>query len=87
VSELRLRRSSLQWLDADGEIVALDEEALVYLSANESGALLWQALAAGTSREVLVGALVDTFGIDPAQAGRDVDAFLAELERRDLLER
>jgi hypothetical protein len=87
VSELRLRRSSLQWLEADGEVVALDEAALVYLSANESGALLWQALAAGTSRDALVGALVDRFGIEGDQAGRDVDAFLAELERRDLLER
>jgi hypothetical protein len=87
VTELRLRRSSLEWLDADGEIVALDEEALVYLTANESGALLWQALAAGASREALVDRLVATFGIDPGQAGRDVDAFLAELERRSLLER
>ena len=87
MSELRLRRSSLQWLDADGEVVALDEEALVYLSANESGALLWRALAAGTTREALSDALAGRFGIDREQAGRDVDVFLAELERRDLLER
>jgi hypothetical protein len=86
VSELRLRRSSLQWLDADGEIVALDEETLVYLSANESGAVLWEALAGGTTRDALVDALVDRFGIDNEQAARDVDTFLAELERRNLLE-
>jgi hypothetical protein len=86
VSELRLRRSSLQWLEADGEIVALDEQALVYLSANESGAVLWQALAAGTTRDGLADALAERFGLDRDQAGRDVDAFVAELERRDLLE-
>jgi hypothetical protein len=87
VSQLRLRRSSLQWLEADGEVVALDEEALLYLGANASGAVLWVALAAGTTRDRLADALAETFGIDLDRAGRDVDLFLAELERRGLLER
>jgi hypothetical protein len=83
--ELRLRADRLQWLDADGEVVALDEGSLMYLGANESGSLLWQAIAAGTTREELVTRLVDAYGIDEPTAQADVEAFLADLERRGLL--
>jgi coenzyme PQQ synthesis protein D (PqqD) len=82
---LRLRSEGLQWLDADGEVVALDESSLLYLGANGSGSLLWQELAAGTSRDALVARLVETYEIDEGVAGADVDAFVADLERRGLL--
>lgn len=83
---LRLRADRLQWLEADEEVVALDERSLIYLNANPSGALLWRALAAGTTRDELVRKLFDTFDVDQPTAGRDVDRFLAELEARGLLE-
>jgi hypothetical protein len=83
--ELRLRSDRLQWLDADGEVLALDETSLLYLGANESGSLLWQALAGGTTREGLVTRLVETYGIDEQIARSDLDAFLADLRRRGLL--
>lgn len=86
MTELRLRTSKLQWLETDGQVIALDEDTLVYLSANVAGALLWQELADGTTRERLAEGLVATFGIEASDAARDVDAFLAELEARGLLE-
>lgn len=86
MSRLRLRASRLQWLDSDGEIVALDEESLLYLSANESGTLLWRALADGTTRDDLVALLTGRFGIEVATAAADVDRFLDDLARRGLLE-
>lgn len=83
---LRLRDDHLQWLEADGEVVALDESSLVYLNANPSGAMLWRALAGGATRDSLVEMLVDAFDVDAGTAGRDVDRYLADLESRGLLE-
>jgi hypothetical protein len=59
----------------------------VYLSANESGVVLWRRLAEGTTRDALVDELARTFGIASEQAATDVDSFLRDLEARDLLER
>jgi Coenzyme PQQ synthesis protein D (PqqD) len=82
---LRLRPDRLQWLEAEGEILALDEEALVYLGTNHSGRLLWQELAAGTTEERLAACLVEAYGIDADDAARDVRSFVAGLEERRLL--
>ena len=86
MTELRLRSAKLEWVETDGQIIALDETTLVYMSANESGAFLWQQLAAGATREQLVERLAETFGIDAETAARDVDGFLSQLEARELLE-
>jgi hypothetical protein len=74
------------WTDVDGEIVALDEEAAVYLAANETGALLWRALVEGASRESLAEALAREYGIPLERAQADTDAFLDALRDRALLE-
>lgn len=84
---LRLRADHLQWLESDGEVVALDESSLVYLNANPSGAVLWRALADGATRDELVGRLVEAFDVDDGAARKDVDRYLADLESRGLLER
>lgn len=86
MSRLRLRSDRLHWLESDGEVVALDEQSLLYLNANPTGALLWKALVAGTTRADLVRSLVAEFEVDEATAAQDVDRFLADLEARGLLE-
>jgi hypothetical protein len=85
LKELRLRHTEVAWRDVDGEVVALDERAAVYLAANPAGALLWRALAAGATRDELVAELVRAYGIDTARAGADTDAFLRDLDTRGLL--
>jgi coenzyme PQQ synthesis protein D (PqqD) len=85
VSELRLRQDGVAWKDVDGEVVALDEHAAVYLAANPAGAMLWRALAAGATRPELERELVGAYGIDEARAAADTDAFLADLTARGLL--
>jgi hypothetical protein len=74
------------WQEVDGEIVALDEQAAVYLAANPAGALLWRTLAHGTTREALVAALISEYGIDRERAVADTDAFLRDLGERGLLD-
>jgi hypothetical protein len=86
MTQLKLRREGLTWREIDDEVVALDVESATYLSANASGRLLWRSLSEGATREELVSCLVDEFEIDAERAGADVDAFLAELSKRGLLE-
>ena len=52
-TELRLRNDDLAWRTVDDEMIAIDVRDSTYLTANDSGALLWNALAAGTTREEL----------------------------------
>lgn len=85
MTTLRLRDRSLTWLEIQGELVALDESASEYLSANDTGLVLWQALAEGSSRDELVARLLDRFEVDEAQATADVDSFVGELQARGLL--
>jgi Coenzyme PQQ synthesis protein D (PqqD) len=86
MTELRLRHDGVAWKDVDGEVVALDEHAAVYLAANPAGAVLWRSLALGATREELAAELVREFGIDADRAVADLDAFLADLGGRGLLE-
>jgi hypothetical protein len=82
---LKLREDALVWREIDGEVVAVDVDASTYLGANPSGTLLWRLLADGASRDELVDALVEGFGIDADRARADTEAFLASLSARSLL--
>ena len=83
---LSLRGEDLAWRTVDDELIAIDVRDSTYLSSNDSGLLMWNALAAGTTREELVASLVDEYGIDAATASQDVYAFLADLNERGLLD-
>ena len=85
MTELRLRDSDVHWREIDGEIIALEARGSTYVAANGAGTLLWHALVAGTTREQLVDALVDAYGIDREQAAADTERFLAQLAEQGLL--
>jgi hypothetical protein len=84
--ELKLRHAGVAWKEVDGEVVALDEQGAVYLAANPAGAVLWRALADGTTHAALVTGIVDGFGVETGRATADVDAFLSDLRERGLLD-
>jgi hypothetical protein len=86
VTVLRLRSEGLTWLETDHELVALDEQAATYLSGNPTATLLWTALAEGTTRDQLVDTLVDAYHVERGRAESDVEAFVADLRGRNLLE-
>lgn len=85
MKQMRLRQEGVAWKDVDGELVALDERAAVYLAANPAGTLLWRSLAGGATPEELAERLVAAFGIDRERAAADAEAFLADLGDRGLL--
>jgi hypothetical protein len=83
---LRLRAEGLEWRELDGEVVALDVERYEYFGLNRSGSVLWQAVSGGSSRSALIDLIVERYGLDEATAGGHVDAFVADLGRRGLLD-
>ena len=85
--KLKLRDGAVAWQEIDGETVLLDVATSCYLGVNPSGTLLWSALAAGATRGELVERLRRQFEITEAQAAADVDHFLADCARRNLLSR
>jgi hypothetical protein len=82
---LWLRKHDLDWREIDDEVVALDGKGAAYLAVKGSGAVLWRLLAGSTTREGLVDALVETYGIDAKRAAADIDEFLATLYEQGLL--
>jgi hypothetical protein len=84
---LQLRSEGLDWRDFEGEIVALDLREAEYFAVNRSGAVLWQAVAQGATRQQLTALIVERFGLGEEKAAADVERFVADLERRGLLER
>jgi Coenzyme PQQ synthesis protein D (PqqD) len=82
---LRLDPDAIAWREVDGEILALDIAASMYLSTTPAGATLWRALARGASRDDLVELLLAEFDVDEARATTDVEAFVAELAAHGLL--
>jgi hypothetical protein len=84
--ELKLREGAVAWREIDGETVLLDLEHSRYIGVNATGTLIWQGLAAGTTRSELIAQLQRKFGISEAQAGGDVDSFIADCTHRNLLQ-
>lgn len=83
---MKLRSAALEWRAVEGEVVALDLRGSVYLGVNRTGAVLWPRLVTGATRDQLAAQLVSEFAIERPQAEREVDAFIEELRRLELLE-
>jgi coenzyme PQQ synthesis protein D (PqqD) len=85
-ARFRLGAAAVFWDEVDGEVVALETESSKHIAVNRAGTVLWRLLADGAERDELVRSLAGAYAIDRAQAEHDVDAFVAMLERRGLLE-
>ncbi len=57
------------------------------IKLNETGKFLWEKLSKDITREALVAAMVEEYGIDDATAGKDLDAFLHALASFGALEK
>ena len=84
-TDMHLRSDSIVWNAVGDNVVVLDLTSSTYFSTNATGTLLWQLLASGTNRRDLVNALIERFAVGQATAEQDVDTFLADLERAQLL--
>jgi hypothetical protein len=83
---LRLRAEDLVYQESDGETVLLDLRTSTYLVVNPTGTVVFPALVDGATRDQLLEAVLDAFDVGAERACADLDAFLADLEGRGLLE-
>jgi hypothetical protein len=83
---VRLRRDGLIWRRAGDEVIALDLDSSAYLAANATAAVVWEALADGSTQEELVTLLCRRFEVEPRVARRDVERLLETLESEGLIE-
>lgn len=56
------------------------------IALSESGALLWDKLERGATKDELVKSLLAEYEVEREQAATDVDAFVAELHSRSIIE-
>ncbi len=83
---MRLRGEDLTWQEIDGELVILDLARSSYLTTNGTGAFLAKLLVTDHSVDDLAAALATEYGITQDEAREDVETFVAELRRLELLE-
>jgi coenzyme PQQ synthesis protein D (PqqD) len=86
-SRFRLREQGLEWREVEDRVLALDFSESRYLLVNQTGRTLWGPLTQGATEVELVDTLAERHDVARDRAEADVSAFLAELERRDLLVR
>jgi hypothetical protein len=83
---MKLRSEDLTWREIEGEAILLDLRSSTYFRTNTTGTLLLQALVEGTTRDALVELLAADFELETTQAGHDVDAFVADMRARGLID-
>jgi hypothetical protein len=69
----------------DGEAIIIHLETGRYYSAEGVGAILWQLLDSGIPLGDITAGLTDRFGPSAQQARQDLERFVAELVREELL--
>jgi hypothetical protein len=84
-SMLRLRTEDVDWQPQRDGIVVLDRRHMTYLRVNRTGALIWHALAEGTTHVALVDLLQTRFELQRSQAIADTREFLRLLRDHELL--
>jgi len=82
---LQLRKEHIAWREFDGEGILLDLRTSTYLAANPTATVLWRMLDVGATRAALVAALMNDFDVDEQRARADVDRFIEDCHRRQLI--
>lgn len=83
---LRLRTDRVEWRTLEGRIIAVDLRTREVLETNRAGALMWNALIEGATREALLKELQTAYDLTAERAGEDADAFLTMIGNADLLD-
>ena len=68
-----------------GESVLVDLDTKRYYQLNETATLIWQALAAGSSKVEIVGTLTSVYDVTNQDAEKSVDQVLQHLKAHRLL--
>lgn len=70
----------------EGSVLVIDCEEANYRLLNDSGSFLWKQIDGQRSLQELSELLAQEFSIDTEQALNDTQIFLAEMEKREMLQ-
>ena len=68
-----------------GGAVLVDLATNRIFEVNETGAVVWELLTEGVSRDEVLGRLTETFAVDREQAAAGLERITAALQRQGLL--
>ena len=72
--------------ELDSEAVLLNVETGIYFGLDELGSRVWSLIEGGCQEDEIVDALLHEYEVQPAQLRTDVDAFVAHLIEKGLVE-
>ena len=72
--------------EVDGETVIVDLGSGLYFGLDPVGTRIWQLLSQNGSRESVVRTMLSEFAVDEERLRRDLEALLADLRARGLVE-
>lgn len=78
----------LREIAGDYILVPVGDTALQFnglITVNEVGAFLWGKLQQETSREQLIQSVLDEYDVDEVTVAKDVDEFLAQLTKAEII--
>lgn len=78
-------RGEVRSMQDEAGMVLLDLSAGKYFSLNNVGALIWEEIVAGRSRQAICDGVQQRFSASPEQATADVATFLHHLEEKGLI--
>jgi hypothetical protein len=82
---MRLRETDISTRSLGGETIVLSLPTSRYYSITGVGTRILELLREETSIEHVVDAVVAEYEVDPADARRDIEAFIQRLQRAELL--
>ena len=71
----------------DGETIVIHLATGTYYSLRGSGSVIWNAIASGTTRDLIVAELEGAYEAPSGEIATATDAFLSELEAEQLIAR
>ena len=77
--------SDLVWRKMDDNTVVVSPKTGKVRVLNGIGSLIWEALTAGESISDIQASIIAQYNIMPEQANRDIQTFLADLQKRGLV--
>jgi hypothetical protein len=70
----------------EGEWVLLDLESGVYYGLNETGSVIWDGIKGRKDTETILDDLESQFGSNRARLKKDLDQFLGDLKKENLID-
>lgn len=80
------RRIELMEAELDDEIVGLDVEQGTCFGFNATATTVWKALERPAARSELLETLLREYDVEPAACAAELDALLADLTARGMIE-